>query len=99
MRSELFCFLSMSIQAVHVSAWALHSSCSGDTATRVENTMEIVFEVLDYASKRAQNTQYIQTDATLLQDLLGAPDEHDQATLNLAHSKFPNSPALPRCAR
>ncbi|KAI4664989.1 uncharacterized protein J4E79_003288 [Alternaria viburni] len=50
--------------------------------------MKVVFEVLNYASKRAQNTQYIQTDATLLQDLLGAPDEHDQATLNLAHTQF-----------
>ena len=50
--------------------------------------MGIVFTVLDYAAKRAQNTQYIQADATLLQDLLGAPNEHDQATLTLINSKF-----------
>jgi hypothetical protein len=94
MRSELLCLLFISFQAVHVSAWALHSSCTDDTATRVRNTMEVVFDVLDYASKRAQNTQYIQTDATLLQDLLGAPNEHDQATLNLAQSKVLKYPAL-----
>lgn len=54
--------------------------------------MDVVFTVLDYASKRAQNTQFIQADATLLQDLLGAPNEHDQATLDLAHSKFSKFP-------
>ena len=56
--------------------------------------MGVVFTVLDYAAKRAQNPQFIQSDATLLQDLLGAPHEHDRATLDLAYSKFPKSAAL-----
>ncbi|KAI8939365.1 hypothetical protein NX059_003150 [Plenodomus lindquistii] len=50
--------------------------------------MAVVFTVLNYASKRAQKPEFIQADATLLQDLLGAPDEHDQATLDLVHKQF-----------
>lgn len=94
MRYALLCLSFVNILVVQVSAWALHSSCTGDTATRVTSTMDVVFTVLEYASKRAQDKNLIQADATLLQDLIGAPDEHHQATLDLAHSKFRKFAAL-----
>ena len=94
MRYELLCLSFIHFLVVQVSAWALHSSCTGATATRVSSTMDVVFTVLEYASKRAQDKNLIQADATLLRDLIGAPDEHHQATLDLAHSESRKFAAL-----